>query len=200
MAVAEMPGKVRADVRYYRNFARSRGRLEITVAREATVAGEMFEALVQLHTENWAERGEAGVLADPAVLGWHREALPGLLLAGLLRMCALRLDGEVIAVLYSLVDPMGRGGGMSAAGRTQYFYLIGHSMEHADLHPGTLLTAMAVEGAAEEGVGTIDMLRGEEAYKRFWRVERVPTYGFRVRRDALGGVLEGTGVGVKMGG
>ncbi len=197
LPVAELPGKVRADVRYFRNFAASRGRLELTVAREETVAGEMFEQLVRLHTAVWAERGEAGVLADPAVLGWHREALPGLLAKGLLRMCSLRLEAEVIAVLYSLIDPVRRPEGEGLA-RTQYFYLIGHSTEHADLHPGTLLTAMAMERAAEDGIRTIDMLRGDEPYKRFWRVERVRTYGFAVRRAALRGASEGTGVGVKM--
>ncbi len=197
LSIAELPGKVRADVRYFRNFAASRGRLELTVAGEETVAAEMFDHLVRLHTAVWAERGEAGVLADAAVLGWHREALPGLLAAGLLWMCALWLDGEVIAVLYSLVDPVGRPG-LEGAGRTQYHYLIGHSIEHAELHPGTLLTAMAMERAAEQGIRTIDMLRGDEVYKRFWRVERVPTHGFAVRRDALCGAPGGTGVGVKM--
>lgn len=31
--------------------------------------------------------------------------------------------------------------------------------------------ALAMEHAAEEGVETIDMLRGEEAYKKLWHVE-----------------------------
>jgi len=52
--------------------------------------------------------------------------------------------------------------------------LIGHS----DLRPGTVLIALATEHAAREGVRTIDMLRGDEGYKKFWHMERTPTLGF----------------------
>jgi CelD/BcsL family acetyltransferase involved in cellulose biosynthesis len=43
-----------------------------------------------------------------------------------------------------------------------------------------------MEQAAAEGVQTIDMLRGDEAYKRIWHFEPVPTYGFALRKTAPG--------------
>jgi CelD/BcsL family acetyltransferase involved in cellulose biosynthesis len=92
----------------------------------------------------------------------------------MLRLSSLSLNSETIGVLYSLIDPPSR------LTRTQYFYLTAYSTGHAELRPGTLLLALAIERAAEEEVWTIDMLRGDEAYKQIWHLERVPTYGFAV--------------------
>jgi CelD/BcsL family acetyltransferase involved in cellulose biosynthesis len=159
-----------------------RGNLKFTAADSSNWA-EIFDALERLHTMCWQHSGEQGVLADAKVLAWHREALPRLLASGLLRLCSLRLDSKVIGVLYSLIDPASR------ACRTQYVYLTAYSLEHADLRPGTLLLGFAIEHAAQEGVQTIDMLRGNEAYKSIWHVERTPTYGFTLSFAAQGADL-----------
>lgn len=171
VSMAGLPVKIRRNAMYYRNRALRQGKLEFTVA-DASNWAESFDALERLHTARWQSFGEPGVLADPKVLAWHHEALPLLEAAGLLRLCCLRLNGKIIGVLYSLIDPA------SKPERTQYFYLTAFSIEHADLRPGTLLLGFAIEHAAQEGVKTIDMLRGNEAYKKIWRVEPVSTYGF----------------------
>lgn len=171
VSMAGLPVKIRRNAMYYRNRALRQGKLEFTVADGSNWA-ESFDALERVHTTRWQSSGQAGVLADPRVLAWHREALPLLEASGLLRLCCLRLNGETLAVLYSLMDPA------SQPERTQYFYLTAFSIEHADLRPGTLLLGYAIEHAAEEGVKTIDMLRGNEGYKKIWHVEPVSTYGF----------------------
>jgi CelD/BcsL family acetyltransferase involved in cellulose biosynthesis len=175
--MSQLPAKIRRNAMYYRNRAARQGTLELTVADTAMLPGA-FDSLVSLHTERWRQAGEPGVLTDPRVLAWHREALPLLQAAGLLRLCMLRLNGEVLGVLYSLVDPPGR------PDRTQYFYITAYSPAHADLRPGTLLLALAIEQAAGEGVRTIDMLRGDEAYKRIWHLEPVATHGFTLPHPA----------------
>ena len=121
----------------------------------------------------------AGTSAEPQVLAWHREALPLLLAADALRLYTLSLEGMPIATLYALIDPPSR------QIRTEYFYLVGHSRAHAELKPGVLLTAMASESAAIEGDKIIDMLRGDEAYKKFWHVEGQRTCGFSFEPLAL---------------
>jgi CelD/BcsL family acetyltransferase involved in cellulose biosynthesis len=169
VTMAELPVKIRRNAMYYRNRAARRGSLEFTVADSFNCA-EAFDALERLHTSRWQNAGEPGVLADPRVLAWHREALPLLQRSGMLRLCSLRLNGKIIGALYSLIDPPSR------PERTQYFYLTAFSPNHADLRPGTLLLGFAIEHAAKEGVRTIDMLRGEEPYKKIWHVEPIPTY------------------------
>ncbi len=176
--IADLPKKVRADVRYHRNFAIGRGALTLRVSDAGSLRND-FELLVQQHTARWNEAGQPGVLVDRQVLAWHREALPLLLEADALRFYTLRLDDVVIATLYALIDPPSR------EQRAEYFYLIGHSAAHAELKPGLLLTAMASEHAVGEGVMVLDMLRGEEAYKRFWHVNPEPTFAFSLERGAL---------------
>jgi CelD/BcsL family acetyltransferase involved in cellulose biosynthesis len=176
--MAALPQKIRRNAMYYRNRAMRLGRLEFAVANGSNWA-ESFEALQRLHTERWQQNGESGVLADPRVVAWHREALPQLQRSGYLRLCSVRLRNEIIAVLYALIDSP------SKPCRTQYFYLTAYSIHHADLRPGTLLLALAIEHAANEGIQTIDMLRGDEAYKRNWHLDRAPTYGYRLRRQSL---------------
>jgi CelD/BcsL family acetyltransferase involved in cellulose biosynthesis len=183
LRMGDLPQKVRRNAMYYRNRAQRLGSLALTVADRSSWE-EAFEALQRLHTSRWQERGQPGVLEDPRVLAWHLEAMPLLIEGGMLRLCSLRLNGQVIAVLYSLIDPPWRGE------RTQYFYLTAYSTEHAELRPGTLLLAYAIERAAEEGVTVIDNLRGNEAYKQIWHMQRSTTFGFTMTRSAYRGVEE----------
>jgi len=176
--VPDLPAKLRRNVMYYRNRAERRGTLDFRMA-DASNWEQFFKALTEQHTAHWRERGEDGVLASPRVQAWHRETVPQLLEAGLLRLCALCLDGVPIAVAYSLADSTGR------AHRAQYFYLHTYSPEHAELRPGTLLLAFAMERAAEEGIEAIDLLRGDEAYKQLWPSEPVPTLGFALPSKEL---------------
>ena len=186
--IRELPTKIRRNAMYYRNRATRLGRLELVTA-DAENCAAIFESLRALHTARWTESGEPGVLADPRVLAWHRQALPLLLDAGLLRLQLLQLDRVPLGVLYSLVDPPSssliRAATRMAGQRTQYFYLTAFSGEHAELRPGTLLLASAIEHAAQEGVAIIDMLRGEEAYKQLWHLKPAPTCGLEIRRDGM---------------
>ena len=187
LPVAQLPAKLRADVRYYLNAAGGRARITLTVAGEDPLL-EDFETLVRLHTERWENSGEPGVLADPLVLAWHREALPLLQACGLLRLYVLRREAEVLAVLYALVDPApvpAPVSGGAAPARSAYFYLMGHAAQHASIRPGTLLTALSIEHAAGEGFTTIDMLRGNETYKKFWHAKPSPTLCFALPRQSL---------------
>ena len=175
--IAALPAKLRAEVRYLHNAAGGRAHLHFKVAAPQELS-ETFDALVRLHTERWQQAGEPGVLTDPLVLAWHRDAIPRLAASGLLRLYVLRRDSEIIAVLYALADPAHK----AAGDRVVYFYLIGHTVALARLRPGTLLTALAMEHAAGEGFAIIDMLRGNESYKKFWRTVSVPTYNVSLPR------------------
>lgn len=178
LAVQDLPKKLRADVRFYRNAALGKGKLRLECA-DAHHAPAAFHNLVELHTARWQTVHQAGVLADPRVVAWHQEGIPLLEAVGCLRLYTLFLDEEAVAVLYALVDPPHR------ARRTVYHYLIGFAPAHAAWKPGLLLTAMASEHAVAEGVQVIDMLRGDEAYKRFWKVRETPTFGFALQRDRV---------------
>jgi CelD/BcsL family acetyltransferase involved in cellulose biosynthesis len=168
--VRGLPRPLRRNVLRYENRAARRGPLDV-VRADASAWSAMFDALVAFHTARWNARGEPGVLSDRGVLAWHRRAIPLLSSRGLLDLIALRSNGQPIAVLYALVDPPER------PARTLYGYLQGFSLEHAELSPGTLLLAFAVEQACVDGVAFIDLLRGDEPYKKLWNLEERPTFG-----------------------
>jgi CelD/BcsL family acetyltransferase involved in cellulose biosynthesis len=78
--------------------------------------------------------------------------------------------------MYAVVDPA------HIKDRTEYFYMTTYSTAHAELCPGTLLIAMQMERARSEGFRTIDMLRGDEDFKRtIWHMNLSPTYGFALQ-------------------
>ena len=176
------PTKLRLNINRYRHRVESRGHLRLSTATTPTDALTLLETLIALHTRRWQERGEAGVLASPAIQQQHREAVPLLLAAGLLRMVALYLeditdpDRPPIAILYGLVDPERS----TAPPRRLYAYLIGIDPTFADLSPGTLLLAALFEQCALEGISLFDMLRGGETYKRLWGAHPYPTFAARL--------------------
>jgi CelD/BcsL family acetyltransferase involved in cellulose biosynthesis len=165
-------GKTLRDLRTVRRRAEQAGILRWETEADGVEAP--FEALLRLHGARWATRGEAGVLAGSTVQAMHREALPALRHADLLRLHTLRLDGEIVAVLYGLADPPGR------VERRLYFYLSGFDPRLERLSPGMLLVGRAVEAAIAEGFMVADFLRGRERYKYFWGAEDQPTFRRRL--------------------
>jgi CelD/BcsL family acetyltransferase involved in cellulose biosynthesis len=156
-----LPKALAANLRTCRNRAARAGEVRFETADAASLP-ELLAALFRLHAARWSERSESGVLAAPAVRAWHAEAAPRLLAAGMLRLHALRLDGEPIAVACCLADPA------PAHARRCRYYIGGFDPRHAALSPGALLIAHAIERAYQEGATGFDFLRGAEDYKYRW--------------------------------
>lgn len=127
------------------------------VAADAATAGNLFEILVALHTRRWEAAGLPGVLSDPAVLAFHRAAVPRLQASQLLRLSALAVEGRVVGAYY----------GFSHRGRA-YGYLNGFDPSSGFDSPGTALLGHAIQSAITEGCTTFDFLRGQEDYKYAW--------------------------------
>ena len=152
-----VPARTLRKLRMNRNRAERGGGVTRERATAATLPHLQGE-LIRLHQARWTLQGEAGVLADPRVLGLHQEAAPGLLRAGVLRLEALRAGGEVVAAIMALLDGPCR----------ILFYLSGFDEAHAFISPGTLLLGAMLEDAIREGRREADFLRGQEGYKYAW--------------------------------
>ena len=171
---ADLPAKLRANAGRYRRRAEANGSLRCTVAASSEEALSSFEHLVRLHRERWEGRGEAGVLTDPRVLAHHREAIPLLLAAGLLRLFRLTHKDQILGVLYALADPPLR------SQRRLYLYLIGFNTQYADFSPGTLLFHEVWQYAQSQRFTHLDLLRGGEAYKQLWGACPEPTFALHL--------------------
>ncbi len=153
---AILPARTHRKLRMNRNRAARAGGFAIETATAVTLPGHL-DVLIRLHRSRWVAQGESGVLADPIVMAFQRDAAPGLLAAGLLRLQVLRVGGVAAAGCYALLMP----------GRI-LFYLSGFDAVFAEVSPGTLLLGAMLEEAIAEGRWEADFLRGGEAYKYAW--------------------------------
>jgi CelD/BcsL family acetyltransferase involved in cellulose biosynthesis len=167
--LARLPRSRRTDLRRCARRLGEIAPLRLTRA-DAASRGEHLAALARLHGARWRARGEAGVLSEEAVLGFHEAATAGLLAAGLLRLEALRLGERVVAVHYGL-----------RRGVRGYSYLHAFDPELAAFGPGWLLMAESLAAAAREGVRRFDFLRGREPYKYAWGGRDQPQWRRRIR-------------------
>jgi CelD/BcsL family acetyltransferase involved in cellulose biosynthesis len=165
-----LPRKIRANLRSFRRRAEQSGEVSFETATTATVSG-FLDALFRLHEARWRQRGQPGVLADPAIRRFHRVAAPLLLNAGLLRLHVLRLDDRIIAALYVL-----------RARRVAWIYLIGFDPDLDLISPGTLVFGYSIQQAMGENALEVDFLRGRERYKYFWGARERPCYGRMLKR------------------
>lgn len=141
---------------YYRRRLHKLGPVAIESAGPENFA-ELLENFITLHQRRWAARGQDGVLHDPRLQRFHREAAQRMLEAGVLRLYALRSGVRIVASLY----------GFSHRGRT-LFYLSGFDPEISAFGPGALMIGHAIEQAVREGAEEFDFLRGRESYKYLW--------------------------------
>jgi CelD/BcsL family acetyltransferase involved in cellulose biosynthesis len=169
-----VPSSMAANLRTFRNRAARAGNVRFEQA-DADTLPDFLDALMTLHASRWSQRGETGVLADESVRSCHAETAPMLQAAGLLRLYGMRLNGELIALLYCLADPPGR------PEPRWYDYIGGFDPRHATLAPGTLLIAHAIDSAMAEGAVAFDFLRGAEPYKYRWGAVDQAMFTLRAR-------------------
>lgn len=163
-----LPAAAERNLRHARARAGRMGGLSTEPATADTLPG-LLDALFALHAARWRERDQPGVLSDVQVQAWHREAAPGLLAAGALRLTAFRLGGRLAAVQY----------GFLRDGRAT-FYIGGFDPAFAYANPGTLAVGHAIDEARREGAAAFDFLRGREAYKYRWGAVDQPTWRRRM--------------------
>jgi len=151
-----IPPSMRRNLRLARNRAARAGGLTRHDATPSTLDGHL-DSLAALHRARWATEGQAGVMADPAVLRFHRLAAPGLLAAGLLRLVVLAIGNAPAAACLALLD------------RDRiHFYLSGYDPAQRHASPGTLLFGALLDEAEAEGRREAHFLRGREPYKYAW--------------------------------
>lgn len=151
-----LPKTKRRKVAMAQNRAARRGKVVVEEADAASVEAAL-EHLFRLHRARWQRRGEPGVLQGDAVLGFLREAVPGLEAAGLARLYTLRIGDPVVAVYCGFLHR-----------DRAYAYAIGFDPDYEFESPGVTIVAHAIEQAMGEGAREFHFLRGQEPYKYEW--------------------------------
>jgi len=163
VALPNMPEELRSVVspsrwRHLRTAANRTARRGETIIVEGDVdnAGALLNELMRLHTASRVKRG-GDVFADPRVGEFHSAALPDLMREGLVRLYALSIGAQMVAVYYGFHH-----------GARAYAYQCGYDPSFGFQSPGALLIAHAMEQAIREGAQEFHFLRGNEPYKYEW--------------------------------
>ncbi len=154
---AGIPRSFLKKLRYFARLAERSGGLRFRRANESDFE-ESFATLVRLHGARWAARAGHGMLADPAVRAFNREAARALLHRRILRLHTLFVGARAVASNYGFLHR-----------ERAYCYLTGFDPDFGRLSPGHLVLQHAIRDAAREGARTFDLLRGREAYKARWQ-------------------------------
>jgi CelD/BcsL family acetyltransferase involved in cellulose biosynthesis len=148
------PSKLRSTVkRATQRLAREGARYERMVSAQADVAVRDF---VALHHGRWG--GESAL--EPLLARFERVARTGLERGELVAHRFVHGDDAIAIELWLELR------GIAS------FYQSGRSLDHEWRGVGSVLKARVVEDACERGVREIDLLRGDEPYKRDWTDER----------------------------
>jgi CelD/BcsL family acetyltransferase involved in cellulose biosynthesis len=150
-----VPARKRRQLR--RAVARARVRGEMKIEQVTCDPAKFLLDLLRLHRARWISRGEPGILDDPKVQSFHRQALPALLKAGLARCYTISIGGEIVGAYCGLFD----------RGRA-YAYLGGFDPAFSEESPGSILMGHAIAEAVREGANEFHFLRGQERYKYDW--------------------------------
>jgi CelD/BcsL family acetyltransferase involved in cellulose biosynthesis len=151
-----IPHRQLEKLRYYRRRAAKCGEVDFERATGDNCS-EFLNELFQLHRDRWRTKNGEGVLSDPAVRDFHLAAAQKAASAGALRLYRMKLNRQVITVLYAF-----------AGGKSTYYYLSGFDPAFDKLSPGTLIVGHAIEEAIAEGHRWFDFMRGQENYKYAW--------------------------------
>jgi CelD/BcsL family acetyltransferase involved in cellulose biosynthesis len=111
--------------------------------------------LMSLHHERWSSADQAGVFRSPLFLDFHERMMQTLAERGALELLILRARGEPMAALYSMVW----------AGKV-ICYQTGRRIDvPATIRPGSVLFALAIRRAIEQGRREFDLQADEAFYK-----------------------------------
>jgi CelD/BcsL family acetyltransferase involved in cellulose biosynthesis len=155
-AVAGVPVHQLARYRKCLRRAERRGRVSLHLS-ESEAVPQALDDLFRFHTSRWQPRGSAGTTMGPENEAFLRAVAGRFAHSSTLRLYALRFDDRNVAVLYGFISK-----------NTMFCYLQGFDQDLAKYSPGMLIVGSVIHRAAEEGLRTVDFLRGSEPYKFAW--------------------------------
>jgi CelD/BcsL family acetyltransferase involved in cellulose biosynthesis len=152
-----MSSEVRANIRRRSRRLHERGTVAFEEHDGRAQLDELLAEVVNVERMGWkGERGTA-IASRPDTLRFYREIAGWAAARGWLRIHMLRLDGRPIAVGLAL-----------RANGVQFHLKIGFDPAYRQLAPGTLLMREYIQRAFADGLRRVEMLGGDEAYKRVW--------------------------------
>jgi CelD/BcsL family acetyltransferase involved in cellulose biosynthesis len=162
--LAQLPGKLRYDVKRARTRAAEQGavHVDMTAPREHE-ADAALDTFMRVEASGWKGRNRSAMVMNPRTHGFFRTFCRLSAALGTLRVAYLRIGGSVAAVQI----------GLDAYDR-RWVLKIGYDEAMARCSPGLLLTAEAITDAHRRGLRSYEFLGSAEAWEERWRPEQRP--------------------------
>jgi len=116
-----------------------------------------MDVFVQLHLRRWAGKGGSTALNRKELIDFHRAFSAIGLERGWLKLYTLVLDGVPAASLY-----------VFKYHDVYYHYQSAFDPDYGKYSPGTVMLALGIKDAIEDGAVEFDFLHDNEAYKYLW--------------------------------
>ncbi|MBN2293690.1 MAG: GNAT family N-acetyltransferase [Pirellulales bacterium] len=136
------------------------GRTVLRTAQTAEEVAESMEILIDLHKRRFMFKGRQTSYGSERFWNFHRDLAQRMLRSGHLLLHVLDIDGVPAAAEYQF-----------AGGGTRYAYQAGIDPDRLKLSPGRVIMVALVRWAISQGYHTLDLMRGDEAYKAHWRAK-----------------------------
>jgi len=148
--------KFRKKILYKQRKATRQGELRFTIVNSPQQLSKAVAALKLLHEKRWQAVGKSGVFASEKFLQFHNQLMQQCLSQGSLCMQVLKLDEQVIAVLYNV-----RLAGVN------YYYQSGIDlMVGKNISAGVVAHCAAIRSSIELGDKFYDFMKGDaQSYK-----------------------------------
>jgi CelD/BcsL family acetyltransferase involved in cellulose biosynthesis len=120
-----------------------------------------LEPFFELHAARWAlDAAGSQAIDSPAVTTFHRDAARALAERGWARLYLLHVEGAPRAALYGFL-----------CGDRFVYYQSGHEPAWRRRSVGSVLLGLVLEQAFSDGLREVDLLHGDEPYKRRWATD-----------------------------
>jgi len=121
-----------------------------------------MDVFIRLHLRRWSEKGGSTALNRQELIDFHQAFSKISLEQGWLRLYTLSLDGVPVCSLY-----------VFKYGDAHYHYQSAFDPEYRKYSLGTIIVALAIKAAIDDGAVEFDFLHDNETYKYLWaRQER----------------------------
>lgn len=161
---------LRTDLRRQRKrLAEAKGELEFTVAGTVEEALSLLPALYDMHDRRWLEAGRPGTFSDPKARLFYQYLVERMWEKGL-HFSYLRAGEEIVAFHLGLV-----GDGHLLYYKPTFDYTLN------PFSPGKIHLDCLIEQGVEDGWKGLDMLQGDEKYKRSWSSDQTETETFTIQ-------------------
>ncbi len=184
--LASLSGKLRKNLkRQLRLFDEwSGGSTELECIDSLADLERGKKILIDLHHARWASDQQAGVFRDPLFMSFHDATMRDLAERGALELLVLRVRGEPVAALHTMIW----------AGKQSTYQMGRRPDVPENLSPGSVIFALAIRRAIEQGRREFDMLADPVFYKTQLTPHVRPLVQVRAVRTCLVEMIRKVGV------